>query len=119
MSKAELPQVLKRLNGYLRKHGLEITMSYDDIKVMKRTGTPCTLCDDVAEPKIYIPWLTRIESRATTASTVCVNLALCEQRRKYNEAGKKAKFETRLKAIEEQIVYPAGEGDAVEGTCDE
>jgi hypothetical protein len=110
MEKAALPQALKRLDGYLRKHGWMITAPYDGIKFMHQSATLCVLCGNIIEGQIFIPSLTDVDSGVLTAGAVCANLAQCEQRRKDREAQEKATIESRLKVIEEQIVFPSGEG---------
>ena len=106
MSKADLPQGLKKLNGYLNKHGLEITAPYDGIRLLDQGGVPCVLCNEVIEDRIYIPSVACIEFGSTVARVICANLAQCDQRCKDNEAKKKAAFEAQLKAIEEHLVFP-------------
>jgi hypothetical protein len=119
VSKADLPQGLKRLNVYLRKHGLEIIEPYDGIRMMDRKGVPCVLCNEATEAQIYIPSVSCIEFGSTIARVICADLAQCHKRCFDNEAKEKAAFEARLKAIEEHLVFPYGGGDAVDGTCDE
>jgi hypothetical protein len=110
MEKAALPQALKRLDGYLRKHGWMITAPYDGIKFMHQSATLCVLCGNITEGQIYIPSLTDIKSSVAIARTVCANLELCAQRREDSAAREKAACESRLKVIEEQLVFPSGEG---------
>ena len=106
MSNTNMPQVLKRLDAYLNKYGLEITAPYDGIRLLDQGSVPCVLCNEVIEDRIYIPNVACIEFGSTVARVVCANLARCDQRCKDNEAKKKAAFEAKLKAIEEQIVFP-------------
>jgi hypothetical protein len=101
-----MPQVLKRLDAYLNKHGLEITAPYDRIRLLDQGSVPCVLCNEVIEDRIYIPNVTCIESGVTVDRVICANLAQCHKRCKDNEAKKKAAFKAKLKAIEEQIVFP-------------
>ena len=109
MSKAELPQVLKRLDVYLRKHGLMITEPYDGIRFVHQSETFCTLCGDMSEGQIYIPSLAEIQFSTIRIRTVCANLERCDQRRKDNAAREKASRESRLQVIEEHLVFPEGE----------
>jgi hypothetical protein len=113
VSKADLPQGLKRLNVYLRKHGLEIVAPYDGIRMIDRKGFPCFLCNEVTEVRIYFPSVAVIDSGSTIAMVICANRAQCHKRYNDIEAEEKAAIEEHLKAIEEHLVFPDG------GGCDE
>ena len=97
MSNTNMPQVLKRLNEYLEKHGLEITAPYDGIRLLDQGSVPCVLCNEVIEDRIYIPNVACIEFGSTAARVICANLARCDQRCKDNEAKKKAASSSRTR----------------------
>jgi len=110
----ELPQVLKRLNAYLKKCGWAIIEPYDDIRVADPSANRCVLCETTEGCKIIIPHLTHIESGgwgATGDGAVCANLAQCHKRRKDREEQRKSASEGRLKEIAAKLVFPKGEAE--------
>ena len=111
MSKAELPQVLKKLDRYLHKSGLALTAPYDGIRVLDRGVVPCVLCGEETEARIYIPNVIDLESGVLICRVMCANLARCHKRCKDREEAEKDAFEAQFKAIEEHLVFPEDEAE--------
>lgn len=113
MSKVDLPQVLKKINRYLNKHGLEIVAPYEGIRMLDQKGVPCVLCGEETEDRIYIPNVATIHSGVTISRVMCANLAQCYKRCKDREEAEKAaveaQFKAVFKAIEEHLVFPEDE----------